>query len=86
MIYLRATHFMRVWDICMLQELKLGVYWAHIICNFSVLNIFGDYSMVVIASASFGVKVVSLNNHHFPFVKNTRKLLTVTFLIHCFSL
>ncbi|XP_051017154.1 cytochrome P450 3A2-like [Acomys russatus] len=42
-------------------------------------DIFGAYSMDVITSTSFGVKVDSLNNPQDPFVKNTRKLLALDF-------
>ncbi|XP_036028238.1 cytochrome P450 3A13-like [Onychomys torridus] len=42
--------------------------------NVTMNKVFGAYSMDVITSTLFGVKVDSLNNSQDPFVKNTRKL------------
>nr|XP_048287762.1 cytochrome P450 3A6-like [Myodes glareolus] len=46
----------------------------------SMKMIFGAYSMDVITATSFGVNIDSLNNPQDPFLKNTRNLVTYSFL------
>ncbi|KAK2093538.1 hypothetical protein P7K49_027276 [Saguinus oedipus] len=48
-------------------------------------DIFGAYSMDVIAGTSFGVNVYSLNNPQDPFVESTKKLLGFNFTDPSFS-
>ncbi|KAK7799769.1 hypothetical protein U0070_022635 [Myodes glareolus] len=45
-----------------------------------IQKIFGAYSMDVITATSFGVNIDSLNNPQDPFLKNTRNLVTYSFL------
>uniref|UniRef100_A0A8C0D863 Cytochrome P450 3A n=1 Tax=Balaenoptera musculus TaxID=9771 RepID=A0A8C0D863_BALMU len=46
----------------------------------TVKDFFGAYSMDVITSTAFGVKIDSLSNPHDPFVEHTKKLLRFDFL------
>ncbi|XP_063286195.1 cytochrome P450 3A4-like [Pelobates fuscus] len=49
-------------------------------------DIFGGYSMDIVLSTSFSVKVDSINNPNDPFVTNARKLFTFSFLNPLFLL